>query len=530
MNFTSYEFILLTGLILVVYYCVPKRFQWMFLLAASYGMYASAGWMCLVYISITTFSTYLAAVKISKLSGQKADYLKEHRNGMDKEARKAYKDSIKRKQKVWLWIALAVDIGLFVVLKYSNFFIGNINALCSGLEQWKIIPYTEFLVPLGISFYTFQSMGYLLDVYNEKENAQKNYAKLALFVGFFPQLSQGPISRYEDLSRSLYCGHEWNAETVCFGLQRILWGYFKKLVIADRISIGLKTILAAPEQYQGIYFGVAMIFYAVQLYADFTGGIDIAVGIAQAMGITLKENFMRPFFSKSIKEYWNRWHISMGSWFKDYLFYPLSVSKTMLRISKKSRKLLGEEAGKRVPVYLTTSIVWFCTGIWHGASWNFVVWGLANCAVLLVSRELTPVYRWCHQHFSLEKKKWYPVFCVCRTVVLMSALRMFDCYRDVRIPVRLFFGMFTENNFSELWNGGLLRLGLSMADYIILLCGAVLMLSVSLVQRKQPVRKTVSELPYPVRTALWLLLFTAVLLLGAYGQGYEESQFIYNQF
>ncbi len=530
MNFTSYEFILITGLILVIYYCIPKRFQWEFLLLASYGMYFCAGPWCLVYISITTFGTYLAAVKISELSEQKSEFLKKHRVSPDKEARKAYKDEIKRKQKKWLYIALVVDIGLFVVLKYTNFFIENINVAGSALEQWQPVSYVDLLVPLGISFYTFQSMGYLFDVYNEKLAAQKNYAKLALFVGFFPQLSQGPISRYEDLSKTLYCGHKFNAETVCKGLQRVLWGYFKKLVIADRIGIGLKTLLAAPEQYQGSYFFLAIIFYAVQLYADFTGGIDIAIGVAQAMGITLKENFLHPFFSKSIKEYWNRWHVTMGNWFKDYLFYPVSVSKTMLRISKKARSFLGEEAGKRVPVYLTTILVWFTTGIWHGASWNFVVWGLANCAVLLISRELSPFYRRFHERFDVAGKTWYEGFCVLRTLFLMGALRMFDCYKDVRVPVRLFFSMFTVKNMAEVWNGGLLQLGLSMVDYVILLSGVALMLYVSLLKKKRPVRETITALPYPVRVVLWLLLFVTVLLTGAYGQGYEESQFIYIKF
>lgn len=530
MNFTSYEFILLTGLILVVYYCVPKRLQWVFLLAASYGMYALAGPMCLVYISVTTLGTYFAAVKISDLSEQKSVFLKQHKVGMEKEARKAYTNDIKRKQKRWLWLALSIDVGLFAVLKYLDFFIESINALGSAAGQWKTMPYIGILAPLGISFYTLQSIGYLLDVYNDKLKAQKNYAKLALFVVFFPQLSQGPVSRYEDLAETLYCGHEWKAEMVCHGLQRILWGYFKKLVVADRISIGLKTMLDAPEQYRGIYFCAAMMFYAVQLYADFTGGIDIAAGIAQTMGIRLKENFLRPFFSKSIQEYWNRWHITLGSWLKDYVFYPVSVSGTMRRISKKARNLLGEEAGKRVPVYMTVILVWFITGIWHGASWNFIVWGLANGAVLLVSRELSPAYHLFHQHFQVKQKNWYQGFCVCRTLVLMSALRMFDCYKDVRVPVRLFFSIFTENNIAELWNGGLLELGLSITDYCILFFGTALMVLVSLLQRKQPVREQVAALPYSVRTVLWLSLFVVVLLMGVYGHGYEESQFIYSRF
>lgn len=509
MNFTSYDFILATGLILVIYYCIPKRFQWVFLLVAGYGMYCCAGVSCLIFISITTFGTYVAAKRISDFSKQKENYLKQNKTTLDKAARITYKEQIKRKQKKWLVYALVVDIGLFVVLRYS---------------------FTDIRIPLGISFYTFQTLGYLFDVYNEKITAEKNYAKLALFVGFFPQLSVGPISRYEELSKSLYSEHRFDTKTVSSGLQRVLWGYFKKLVIADRVGVALNALLAAPQEYRGVWFLVAMVAYALRLYADFTGGIDIAIGLAQAMGITLRENFSRPFFAKSIKEYWNRWHITLGTWFRDYMFYPVSTSKFMLKVSKNARRMLGEELGKRVPVYAATLLVWGCTGLWHGTTWNFVVWGLVNGVILLVSRELAPVYNKFHQHVPVAEKRWYQAFCVIRTLMLMSTLRMLDCYTDVRVPVQLLFSVVTERNMAELWSGTLLKLGLSIADYCILIVGICLMLGVSLWQRKCPVRESVRKLPYPVRVVLWLGLFVMVLLFGMYGQGYEESQFIYNQF
>ena len=530
MSFTSYEFILAVALVFVIYYIIPKRFQWMFLLAASYLLYFSAGKSYLIYISITTLATYLAARRISKLNTIKSAYLKANKETLDKEAKKAYKESVKKRQRLALYLALAVDLGLLIAIKYTNFLIENINGILIGLSNMQPISYLDIIMPLGISFYTFQSLGYLIDVYNEKYEAQNNYGKFALFVGFFPQLSQGPISRYDYLSKTLYSEHKFDTKVVAFGLQRILWGYFKKLVIADRVLIGLKTLIASPEGYPGVYFFVAMIFYAIQLYADFTGGIDITIGIAETMGIKVQENFMRPYFSKSIKEYWNRWHMTMGNWFTDYIFYPISVSKGMLKLSKKSRSVLGENIGKRVPVYAASLLVWFTTGIWHGASWNFVVWGLANCVVILISQELNPLYVKFHNRFDVNGKTWYKAFCVIRTILLMSALRMFDLYRDVTVTVRLFFSMFTTWNLSELWNGNLLKLGLTTMDYAIILFGVVLMFTVSMIQRKQKVRERILSLPYPARVALWLSLFLVVLLVGAYGQGYDESQFIYNQF
>lgn len=530
MSFTSYEFILAAAAVIAIYYMIPKRFQWMFLLAASYLLYFNAGPSYLIYISATTLATYLAARKISRLSQEKTKYIKENKASLDREAKKAYRESIKRKQRVFLCLALLVDLGLLVGIKYTNFLIENINGVITSVSQMEPISYLDIIMPLGISFYTFQSLGYLIDVYNEKYEAQNNYGKFALFVGFFPQLSQGPISRYNDLSETLYTEHRYDGKTVAFGLQRILWGYFKKLVIADRVLIGLKTLLATPEDYPGIYFFVAMMFYAIQLYADFTGGIDITIGIAETMGIKVKENFCRPFFSKNIKEYWNRWHMTMGSWFTDYIFYPISVSGFMRSLSKNARKLLGENIGKRVPVYLATIIVWFTTGIWHGASWNFVVWGLANCAVILISQELSPLYTRFHSRFDVDGKTWYKAFCIIRTILLMSALRMFDCYKDVAVTVKMFFSMFTTWNISELWNGAMLKLGLDITDYLIILFGVVLIFTVSMLQRKEQVRERVLALPYPVRAVIWMALFMVVILAGAYGQGYDESAFIYNQF
>ena len=530
MSFTSYEFILAVAAVFVIYYTIPKRFQWLFLLGASYILYFTANPWYLVFISITTAVTFFSARKISSLSQEKTAYLKENKATLDREAKKAYKEVMKKKQKGFLWLALLVDLGLLIGIKYTNFMIENINGIITSVSNMGPISYFDIIMPLGISFYTFQTVGYLVDVYNEKYEAQNNYGKFALFVGFFPQLSQGPISRYNDLSQTLYAEHKFDTKVVAFGLQRILWGYFKKLVIADRVVIGLKTLLAAPEDYPGVYFFVAMMFYAVQLYADFTGGIDITIGIAETMGIKLQENFHRPFFSKNIKEYWNRWHMTMGSWFTDYIFYPISVSSFMLKLSKKARKTLGENLGKRVPVYFATILVWFTTGIWHGASWNFIVWGLANCAVILISQELSPLYTKFHARFDVEGKLWYKVLCVIRTILLMSALRMFDCYRDVTVTVKMFFSMFTTWNFSVLWDGSMLKLGLNGTDYLVILFGVMLIFTVSMLQRKKKVREQILSLPYPVRAAIWMTLFLIVILAGAYGQGYDESAFIYNQF
>jgi alginate O-acetyltransferase complex protein AlgI len=530
MLFTSYDFILFVILLFLVYYLIPGKCQWMLLLAASYLFYSVAGIYFLFYIMVTTISTYFACRRMDRIQNQQKDYIRVNKARLTREERKAYKAAMKAKQRKWMVICLVLNIGILAVIKYTGFTIANLNSLFGLLHmEWRI-SFAGFALPMGISFYTFQTMGYLIDVYRQKYPCEKNLFKLALFVSFFPQLIQGPISRFDDLKETLFAAHPFDKRNISFGLQRILWGFFKKLVIADRILPGVTTITNNPQKYQGIYVLVGMLFYAIELYADFTGGIDIAIGVAQVLGIRVTENFKRPYFSKSIKEYWRRWHITMGTWFKDYLFYPISVSKSMLHLSKHCRLRFGEQGGKRIPVYLSAIIVWFATGIWHGAAWNFIVWGLLNCLVILISEECSPLYARFHAKFSVEHSFWYRLFQIGRTFWLMSFLRTFDCYRNVGTTFRMYGTIVTNLNAGEVFRGGLMKLGLTMYDYGILLIAVVLLLVVSLQGRSGSVREKLAQRSILLRYIVFFALFLGVLIFGAYGKGYDASRFIYSQF
>lgn len=530
MLFTSYGFLLFLLLVFVVYYVLPGRLQWMFLLLASYVFYCFSGVGNLCYIVFTTVSTYLITRQLQGLKDAEAACLKERRGEMSREERKAYKEQAKKKQWKWLLACLILNIGMLAVVKYTNFAIYNINGILGLVKSSGRLSFLDIALPMGISFYVFQSVGYAIDVYRGKYRAEENFFKLALFVSFFPQLIQGPISRFDSLAVSLYQPHRFQGRTVAFGLQRILWGFFKKLVIADRLVVAVNTLIGDTGAYPGAWVFVGMLFYALELYADFTGGIDITIGIAETLGIQVTENFIRPYFSKNIKEYWNRWHITMGSWFTDYIFYPISVCQPMLKLGKGARKRLGEHLGKRVNIYLSAFVVWFATGIWHGASWNFIVWGLANYVVIMASQELEPLYRLFHRRFHVKGTFCWKLFSVGRTVLLMSALRTFDCYRDVPLTFRMFGSMFTTFNWNELFGAKMLELGLSGIDFGIVALGFFLLLGVSLIQRGGSVRERIAARPYPVRFVCWFGLFLLVLLWGAYGIGYDASQFIYNQF
>ncbi len=529
MLFTSYAFLGFLCVLFPLYYLIPTRHQWKLLLLASCLFYFAAGPTYLLYILTTALTVYYAARRIGALGAEQSAYLKEHKAELDREGRKAYKDSVKKRQRRWLLFALLLNLGILAVVKYTNFAIRNLNGLLSLFGSGRQLSFWNIALPMGISFYTFQALSYLIDVYRGVSPAQQNPFRFILFVSFFPQLVQGPISRYKDLSPSLFAEHPFDAHTLCRGLQRVLWGFFKKLVIADRMLSAVNTLIRGGD-YTGAYAFAGMLFYALELYADFTGGIDITIGVAEALGVTVQENFIRPYFSKSIKEYWRRWHISMGTWFTDYIFYPISVCRPMLRLSRFGRAHLGEQLGKRLPIWLSSFAVWLATGIWHGASWNFVAWGLGNWLVIMISQELEPLYERFHRRFSVAEKGWFRLFQVVRTVLLMSALRMFDCYRDVPLTFRMFFSMFTARNWAVLFDGSLLTLGLTGLDFAILAGGLVLLLTVSLRQRRGSVRDAVAARPYPLRFCLWFGLFLVVLFMGAYGIGYDESQFIYNQF
>ena len=541
MLFTSYGFIAFLCVIFLVYYLAPKKIQWAVLLAGSYFFYAFAGLDCLAFILITTLSCYLVARLMGRHLARERTYLEENAETLDKEGRKKYKARSKRGRFYILLIGIILNFGILAVIKYSAFAVTNINRV-AGLFGGDGFAVPDLLLPMGISFYIFSACGYLIDVYRQRTEVERNPFRFALFISFFPQLVQGPISRHNDLSPQLREGHSFELRSFTFGLQRILWGYFKKLVIADRALVAMKALLKTPtggvEEYSGLYVLLLILIYSVQIYADFTGGIDITIGIAEALGIRLKENFIRPFSSKSTKEYWNRWHITMGTWFTDYVFYPVSVCKPMMKVSKWSRRVLGNNVGKRVPVYLATILTWFLTGLWHGAGWNFIVWGLLNCAVILVSQELEPLYAKFRARFPrLTGSPVYGKFMAVRTFLLMGLIRSLDCYRDVGRTFSLWLSMIIKPKLSEVFCGigslftteGAEFLGLGLADYVIILAGIGVMAAVSSLGARKSLRERLYDRPVLGWVACGCLII-AVVMLGAYSIGYDASQFIYNQF
>lgn len=541
MLFTSLTFVGFLALLFLFYYGLPKltggkitSLQWIVLLVFGYAFYLSGGVEYLFFILFTTFVSYFTARAIERHAKREDGFLLSVKDLMPKEARKELQAKGKAQRRRILAVGLILNFGMLAVLKYTAFLFTNVNALLQLFHVSNALPVPSLLLPMGISFYTFQTTGYLIDVYRKKTEAEPNAAKFMLFVSFFPQLVQGPISRHSDLAPQLYQPHPFSFEVFYKGFQRVLWGFCKKLIVADRVMIAIKTILAEPESYTGGYVFLLILLYSVQIYADFTGGIDITIGVAEMLGIRVAENFRRPFASRSTEEYWKRWHISMGAWFQDYIFYPLAVSKYMLRLTKFCREKFGKEFSRRVSVYLCTIVTWFLTGLWHGAAWNFIVWGLLNCAVLLISQELKPLYEKLRQKFPrLTSSAAYGAFMAVRTFLLMGFIRVLDCYRDVSTTFSMVGTIFTTWNASELFSNGIFSLGLEMFDYAVLAVGIVTMYLVS--RLGDDATKTGS-----LRDKLWnrpalsavlvCAMLLSIVLFGTYGIGYDASQFIYDQF
>jgi len=521
MQFTSLSFLIFAAVVLAAYYLPSKGRRWVILLLASLFFYLQAGEQYIFFLLFTALSTYFCTRFMGANLEKQEIYLKENKAALSREEKKQYKASVKARNRLVLAACLVLNFGILALCKAAL-----LAPVAEAIREGSL-GFLTLGLPLGISFYMFQSMGYVIDVYRGGVSYEKSFPKLLLFVSYFPQLIQGPISTFSQLSHQLYEGHDFDGKQVSFGLQRLLWGYFKKLVIADRIAGAV--IALRGDEFQGAGFFLLTVFYAVQLYADFTGGIDMALGLSQALGIVLPENFIRPFFSKNIAEYWRRWHITLGEWMKRYIFYPISVSSPMLKLSKAARARFGN-FGKRLPVYAASIATWFVTGIWHGLTPNFILWGMMNCAVIVISEELQPVYEKFHGRFHLKEKRWYGGFEMLRMFILMNFIRIVDLYPNVSDYFVRLGSLITAPNLQIFTDGTLLKLGLTGLDYGILLFGICLMFAVSLFQEKKgSVREYLWERPL-LRYALVIGLLILTLLMGSYGIGYNASNFIYNQF
>ena len=482
MLFNSFGFLVFFPIVVCVYFLIPEKMRYLWLLAVSYYFYMCWNAEYALLLLFSTAVTYFGALAVERFQAKK----------------------------VFLAMTVCANLAVLFVFKYFDFALDNLNEILTGLHMTPVTPGFGLLLPVGISFYTFQALGYTIDVYRKEIRAEKNFLRYALFVSFFPQLVAGPIERSKNLLEQLKTGKRFDYMRMRKGLIIMLWGYFLKLVIADRAAIFVNAVYGDTDLYGGMYLFVASLLFAVQIYCDFAGYSTIARGAAMVMGFRLTENFEAPYFAKSVAEFWRRWHISLSGWFRDYLYIPLG----------------GNRKGT-LRKYLNLMLVFLASGLWHGAAWNYVVWGGLNGAYQVAGGCL----RAWREKWNWSRKKGlkdgHPVI----TFILIDFSWIFFRADNVQSAFENIGSILTMRNFDILTNGELFTLGLNRYHFLFLLFAIFLLWTADFFRYKNvDIFTWIEERNVAVRYGIYLCLFCMVVLFGIYGVGYEASQFIYFQF
>ncbi|GAA4434234.1 MBOAT family protein [Pontibacter saemangeumensis] len=495
MLFNSFEFLVFFPTVALLYFLFPYRFRWVLLLIASYTFYMFWRVDYAIILVISTLIDYGCSRMMDKYPEEERD-----------------------KRKPWLWVSMLSNLGILFTFKYYNFFNTAAKDLAEVLGVGYAAPAFELLLPMGISFYTFQTMSYTIDVYYGRIKAEKHLGIFALFVIFFPQLVAGPIERAGNLLDQLRKKHDFNYQRVTDGLKLMAWGLFKKVVIADRLAVMVNQVYNNPTDYEGIPLIIATVFFAFQIYCDFSGYSDIAIGSAQVMGFRLMENFRRPYFSKSIREFWGRWHISLSTWFRDYLYIPLGGNRVL-----------------KWRWYYNIFIVFLVSGLWHGANWTFIVWGALHGFYqvfgFLTSKRRDMLVRKIgldrHEDFYRVVQVGTTFALVCFAWIYFRANSIGDAWY---ITTHIFSGLaesakaiVSNVDFARL---KLLYIGQQIEHYALAICFILILVLAELFQRKKSLRSAMSNASIIYRWGLTYALIITIILFGVY----ESNAFIYFQF
>ena len=553
MAFTSFKFLIFVVIVVAAYYVCPKKHRWVVLLVASFAFYLLSSAKTFVFLIAATIITFFGGRAIGKVNAQTKQAIADGGETLDRAAKKEIKAAAKKRLRKVVAGILVLDFGMLAVLKYFSVYLSQLASVIGVHFE------LGFLIPLGISFYTFQSAAYIFDLYRGKYEPDTNIAKFALFLSFFPQIIQGPIARYDHLAHQLYEGHSFKYENLAHGAQLILWGFFKKLVIADRCSVLVDAVFNNPADYSGWAVLLAAFFYTIQIYGDFSGGIDIARGVARCMGIDMSHNFKRPYFADSLSEFWRRWHMSLSFWTRDYIFFPIAMSKTFGKAGKSLRKVLGDRVGKLFPVICAQLATFIIIGLWHGAEFKYVAYGLYNGFIIIGSLLLEPYFKAAAEKLHINTASFgWKVFSILRTLLLVSFGRIFPKAASFGTAVSMMGSIFAITNYDG-FVATIHSFGLVKADYVILIVACAIWFVVSLLEERQEnkakeaapakkgivqgkaqgegdaetgaeVRLLIDRLPLPGRWVIYLAGFATVLCLGVYGPGFDASTFIYRGF
>ena len=514
-----------------VYIVMPKKVKPFVLLTASVVFAYLISNFYIAYLVITTVSVYVAALLMEKSKQKCRDALPAAEN---REEKKAIKRRYASKQRLIVVLVIILNIGILSVLKYSQFFVTNINSIIRLFDSGYKIPLPKFAACIGISFYTLQAVSYVHDVYKDKIKVDKNFGRLALFMSFFPIIMEGPICRYSDTAMALWEGKRIDYKNFTFGLQRIAFGIMKKVVAADRLNI-IVTAIFREFEYRNFDGGIVFlgaVLYTIELYMEFSGTIDVVIGTAEIFGIKIPENFRQPFFSKSITEFWQRWHITLGTWFRDYIFYPVTMSKGMKKLTKTCRKKLGRDYGPMPASIIAFFCVWACNGLWHGAGWEFIMFGMYHFVLISLGSLILPLSNKVLPRLHIDRNKLpYRIFTILRTCILVCLGEMLFNARGAKEAIKMVKVLFTKFTFKSFFNGSIFTIGMDRFDYIVLLCMVAIVFAVGLMKEKgiSP-REWLAGKHIVLRWSVYLGMLLVIILFGAYGTGYIPINPIYANF
>ena len=503
---------------LVLYALMPARAKKYFLLIASFAFYWLVSGTLIIYLILSIFSVHYFGLWLDRINAEKKATLA----GCEREQKKEIKAKFQRKGRLALFLAALAHIGTLLVLKYSPFFTFNINSLFSliGISFRFEIP--SFLQPIGISFFSLQAFSYIFDVYRGTIKADTNIWRLGLFMSFFPQIVEGPICRYDQTAQKLWNVSQIKFENLTSGLVRIAFGLMKKVVIADRLDPLIKAVFKAPESYAGGLIAFTVLMYTVQLYMDFSGAMDAVMGTAQIFGVEMPENFRRPFFSKTISEFWQRWHITLGTWFKDYIFYPVTMSKPMKKLTSSARKKLGNHFGPLLAGSIALFCVWLSNGLWHGAGWNYIFFGMYHFVLILCGSLIAPAVTAFNQKLHLNPESFvYRVFRILRTSLLVVIGEMFFRADTVKKGFFMLRKLLTDHTWQPVNTAVSKLVRVDNKDLIVILVAVIIVFIVGLLNEKGIiVRESLSKKNIFVR---WIIIYALVMFIfvfGAYGPDY----------
>ena len=493
MLFNSLEFLIFFPLVVAIYFIIPKKIRYIWLLVTSYYFYMGWNAQYALLIATSTIITYLSGIMLWKF---KKGWIR----------------------KLTVAVSFVSNLGILIFYKYFDFILDNINMVLANIGIELISNPFDVLLPVGISFYTFQALSYTVDVYRGEVEAEKNPFRYAVFVSFFPQLVAGPIERSKNLLNQVKNVDKiklWNYERVANGLVQMVWGMFQKMVIADRVAIFVNSVYDNLHAVGTVETVVAAIAFSIQIYCDFAAYSTIAIGAARVMGFELMENFNTPYFANSIQDFWRRWHISLSTWFRDYLYIPLG----------------GNRKGT-VRKYINLMITFLVSGLWHGASWNYVVWGGLNGLYQVIGGVTKPLRKKINQIFKVKEDVFSYKFGQILFTFALTTLTWVFFRAETIEEAFYFFDRMTRWNPWVIFNEGIFNFGLDRVETNVLLIGIVVMILIDILRyvKKKQFSDFMMEQNIWFRWIVVIAMILGCIIYGVYGINFDSSQFIYFQF